>query len=159
MRRQHPSAGGDDLAGRGVDRLLGRPEVHALDAQVAELRSRRRRQAVRLVVAEELRVALGREHAQPLADGVLAPQPGPVLEPIGELRAGVDAPRRGLVVEQLEDHVVLAPALGIQPLAVLPADQPLAAAVDLDPFAVDLVDEHRRERRLYFELRNGPALA
>jgi hypothetical protein len=69
------------------------------------------------MIAEELRVALGGEHAQALADGVLAAEPGLVLEPVGELRACVDAALGGLVIEQLEDDVVLAPALGVELLA------------------------------------------
>ena len=68
--------------------------VEVLDAEVAELGTLRRRQVILIVVADELDPAFGREDADPVADRPLGAETSLVLEPLGELPAGVHPSRR-----------------------------------------------------------------
>src|SRR5690606_19891192 len=107
---------------------------------------------------QELHVALGREHAEAIADRVLTAEPALVLEPLHELVDRVDSAGERLVVKELEDDVVLAAPLRVELLAERLSHDALPARVELDPAAADLVDHLGRDGGPVAELQVEPAL-
>src|SRR5260370_18252298 len=99
---------GLDLPGLRRDHLDGRPELHPLDAEIAE-----RRSAGGVAecpgVAEKFDVPLGGKHANALTDRVHAAQPGMGLEFFRGLPPSVALSVLILVVDQLAPSVWFAP--------------------------------------------------
>jgi len=62
---------------------------------------------------------------------------------LGELRAGVETPLDGFLGELRQNDIVPADALRIELAADFLPHQALALAVEFDPSAVALIDEHR----------------
>ena len=137
-----------DLARVGIDGLAARSEQHSLDAEIAVFAPLRGEADARGGgAADELDLALGGENAEPVVnDGPPAEAPG-ILEGFGELRQCVELAASRLLVEQAENDVVLAHALGVMLGAHLGAHEALVHRVDLDPLAAHLVDQLRGQRR------------
>src|SRR6056297_2257533 len=129
-----------DLPGLGVDLLLAGREQHPLDAEIAEPGGGAR-QAERAAVADELYVALRGQHADAVTDRVLAAEARPVLVALREAQRGIELPARGLVEQELEDHVALAQTLRVELLPEIAAHDALAGGIELHPSAVALVDQ------------------
>jgi hypothetical protein len=97
-------------------------------------------------------MTLGCEHMQSLPDAGLTAEAAPVLELRRELARREPTTLFRLLGDHVDDHVTLALPLGIVLRADVLPHQPLVIAVQLDPFAGDLVDQLRRQRRPVPEL-------
>lgn len=88
VARQHRLAFAQNLAGIGID-LGFRPEAHVFDDEIAEAGAHYGH-AEGAAITQELDLPLRRQHADPVADRVLAAQTCLVLEGLTELRGGVE---------------------------------------------------------------------
>src|SRR5690625_4196957 len=148
----------EDLASLLIEAFFPSAEDHFRHAEIAKARAGGGIAESR-GVAQELHVALGRQHAQPFANGMLAPEVGLIFEGLGELHCGVESAFGRLGIENVEDHVALALTLCVEAPANLLPNQTFAGSIDLHPAAIALVDELGRESRPVAQLDLQTAFA